>query len=284
MFRIPLIGVSVRPKKILFISSTNWIRKYAQRIESTLPTTRNNKKITPLGWFLLLIPTTTFGLGCWQVKRKAWKEDLISQLENKIHTAPVNLPENLDDLLNMEYRSVIVKGKFLHDKELYMGPRSFIRPDGIQTQGGLFSQQDNTNGYLIITPFKLSKRGETILINRGWVPRNKLKPETRLEGQINKEIEIIGVVRRGENRPQFSPDHKGNIFLYRDLGRMCAETGSDPIILDANYSSSTQNGPIGGQTRVTLRNDHLSYLITWFSLSAATSYMWFNQIVKRKSF
>ena len=58
----------------------------------------------------------------------------------------------------MEYRSVIVEGKFIHDKELYLGPRSFIHPDGVESQGGLFSQQNQTNGYLIITPFKLKGR------------------------------------------------------------------------------------------------------------------------------
>lgn len=39
-----------------------------------------------------------------------------------------------------------------------MGPRSLIRPDGGETQGGLFSQRDSGNGYLIVTPFQLADR------------------------------------------------------------------------------------------------------------------------------
>lgn len=46
----------------------------------------------------------------------------------------------------------------MHDKEMLMGPRSFIRPDGGETAGGLFSQRDTGNGYLVITPFKLADR------------------------------------------------------------------------------------------------------------------------------
>jgi len=40
-----------------------------------------------------LIPATTFGLGCWQVKRKIWKEQLIKDLNKQLSTAPVDLPE-----------------------------------------------------------------------------------------------------------------------------------------------------------------------------------------------
>lgn len=29
--------------------------------------------------------------------------------------------------------------------------------------------------------------------------------------------------------------------------------------------STVEGGPIGGQTRVTLRNEHLSYIITWLA-------------------
>lgn len=65
---------------------------------------------------------------------------------------------------------------------------------------------------------------------------------------------------------------------------MCALTGAQPIFLDANYNSSVPGGPIGGQTRITLRNDHLSYLVTWYSLSLATGFLWYRNILKRKPF
>ncbi|XP_067643774.1 SURF1-like protein [Eurosta solidaginis] len=242
---------------------------------------QSQNKITPLGWFLLLVPVSTFGLGCWQVKRKAWKEQLIKDLENQPKMEAVPLPADLSEVSAMEYRLVSVRGKFLHDKELLMGPRSLIRPDGKETDGGVFSQRDVGSGYLVITPFKLADREEIILINRGWVSRKQVNPETRKQGQINSEVELTGVVRMAESRPQFSPDHKGGVFLYRDLPKMARLTGATPIMLDATYESSIPGGPIGGQTRVTLRNEHLSYILTWFSLSAITSYLWYRQIVKR---
>uniref|UniRef100_A0A1B0B9F6 SURF1-like protein n=1 Tax=Glossina palpalis gambiensis TaxID=67801 RepID=A0A1B0B9F6_9MUSC len=191
---------------------------------------------------------------------------------------------SLDTLKNMEYRAVRVRGTFLHDKELIMGPRSFVRPDGAETAGGLFSQRDAGNGYWVVTPFQLADRDDIILINRGWIPRKYLKPESRKSGQIKGEVELTGVVRKGEQRPQFTPEHKGDVFLYRDLPRMCQLTGAQPVLLDASYQTTVPGGPIGGQTRITLRNDHLSYLITWYSLSLATSYLWYRIIIKRKPF
>ncbi|KAH8371492.1 hypothetical protein KR093_007706 [Drosophila rubida] len=280
--RCPIIGVQFRRK----------ITQQAQqqpKIEWTtsIPTGKKDKdKITALGWFLLLIPVTTFGLGCWQVKRKIWKEQLIKDLHKQLHTAPVELPEDLRQLDAMEYQLVTLRGNFLHDKEMQMGPRSLIRPDGVETQGGLFSQRDTGNGYLIVTPFKVADRDDIVLVNRGWVSRKHVDPKSRAAGQLSHEVQLTAVVRKGETRPQFTPDHKGgHIYLYRDLPRMCADTNAAPVFLDAVYDeNSPQNSPIGGQTRVTLRNDHLSYLVTWFSLSAATSYLWYRQIVKRIPF
>lgn len=65
---------------------------------------------------------------------------------------------SLEDVSRMEYQTVRVKGQFLHDKELYLGPRGLIRQNEGESAGGLFSQQNQTNGYLVITPFKLSGR------------------------------------------------------------------------------------------------------------------------------
>lgn len=203
-------------------------------------------------------------------------------MESKLHLPAEELPDNLDDLQSMEYQTIRVKGKFLHDKELFLGPRGFIKPGAAETGGGLISQQNTSSGYLVITPFKLADRGETILVNRGWVSRKNQAPETRAEGQAKGTVELLGVVRTAEPRPQFTPAHKSvNMFLYRDVPRMCELTGADPIFLDAKFESTIKGGPIGGQSRVTLRNEHLSYVVTWYSLSAFTAFLWFKQIFRK---
>lgn len=107
-----------------------------------------------------------------------------------------------------------------------------------------------------------------------------LKPENRPAGQISDTTDVIGLVRKGEGRPQFMPKSTGTTFLYRDVNKMCELTGAIPVYLDATLDSSVPNGPVGGQTIVTLKNDHLTYLITWFSLSSISALYWIKVMVR----
>lgn len=61
---------------------------------------------------------------------------------------------------------------------------------------------------------------------------------------------------------------------------MSQQTGAAPIFLDACSNTTVPGGPIGGQTRVGLRNEHTSYIVTWFGLSAFTSFLWYSRILK----
>uniref|UniRef100_A0A336N5E4 SURF1-like protein n=1 Tax=Culicoides sonorensis TaxID=179676 RepID=A0A336N5E4_CULSO len=239
------------------------------------------EKIGIGGYFLFALPVTAFGLGCWQVKRKIWKENLIKELESKTKLGPVPIPENLTDVDRMEYHTVKVTGEFLHDRELLLGPRSLITDGDMTSDGGLMTQKQETIGFHVITPLKLEGREEMILVNRGWIPASKKNPRTRPEGQIEGTVELQGVVRLAEVRPQFTPDHRENMYFYRDLVKMCKHTGAEPVFIDATFDSTVKGGPIGGQTRVSLRNEHNSYIITWFSLSAFTGWLWYSKIFKK---
>lgn len=121
---------------------------------------------------------------------------------------------------------------------------------------------------------------EKILVSRGWVPKNRLNPKARQEGQPSGVIELTGIVRKHENRPQFMPKmpEQGRYFAFRDVKRMSELTGSQPYLIDATTQAAAAGGPIGGQTQVTVRNEHLSYIFTWFSLSGLTAYFWYKLV------
>ncbi|XP_015592429.1 surfeit locus protein 1 isoform X2 [Cephus cinctus] len=255
------------------------------RIGVTSDKKDEEEPIGPFGFFLLGFPLVTLGLGTWQVYRRKWKLELIENLKSRTTSTPVEFPEDYYELESMEYYPVRVRGEFLHDKEFTIGPKSLIVDGAGASEGknALITQGQAYTGYYVITPFKLQDRDLTILVNRGWVSRKKKNPVTRPEGQISGPVEITGIVRLSETRPQFIPENKPNdgIWYYRDLDAMSELTGAAPIYLEQIYDESVPGGPRGGQTRITLRNEHLSYMITWYSLSAITSWMWYRQFIQK---
>ncbi|KYO23348.1 surfeit locus protein 1 [Alligator mississippiensis] len=236
-------------------------------------------------WGLLLIPVTTFCLGTWQVQRRKRKLKLIADLESRVGSEPVPLPSDPAELKELEYRSVKVRGYFDHSKELYVMPRSRVDPKREAREAGRLTSSPD-NGANIITPFYCTDLGITILVNRGFVPKKKLKPETRLNGQVTDEIDLVGVVRLSETRRPFVPENniERNHWHYRDLEAMAKVTGAEPIFIDADFRSTVPGGPIGGQTRVTLRNEHMQYIVTWYGLCAATSYLWYRRFIQKIPF
>ena len=69
--------------------------------------------------------------------------------------------------------------------------------------------------------------------------------------------------------------------FFRDIPGLAYKLGTEEIFIDADLKSSTPGGPIGGQSRVKLRNDHFSYLLTWFGLSACTLFMWCQKYIPK---
>uniref|UniRef100_A0A3P9M145 SURF1-like protein n=1 Tax=Oryzias latipes TaxID=8090 RepID=A0A3P9M145_ORYLA len=235
-----------------------------------------------LKWFLLLIPATTFGLGTWQVKRRQWKMGLIDDLHRLTTEEPIPLPLDPNEVNKLEYRRVRVRGRYDHSKELYIMPRSPVDPEKEAREAGSLSSSGET-GANVVTPFQCIDLGITILVNRGYVPRQKMRPETRMKGQVEDEVEVVGIIRLSENRKPFVPnnDVERNRWHYRDLEAMSHVTGAAPIFIDADFGSTIPGGPVGGQTRVTLRNEHMQYIITWYGLCAATTYMWYIKFIKK---
>ena len=76
------------------------------------------KSLNVLGLVYLfqIIPASAFGLGVWQVQRRSWKIELLKHSEEKTSAPPVPLPFDQEELLNLEFGKVHVRGKFEHDK------------------------------------------------------------------------------------------------------------------------------------------------------------------------
>ncbi len=125
---------------------------------------------------LAILPVLV-SLGVWQLHRAEEKQLLLDQFESQAHQVPIELSRITDSSELLPYQKVVLRGRFLTDRQFYLDNKIFHgRP-----------------GYEVITPLRLPDR-RVVLVNRGWIPqqggRADLPPvdtpqgETRLAGQV----------------------------------------------------------------------------------------------------
>jgi surfeit locus 1 family protein len=194
-------------------------------------------------------------LSIWQVQRLHWKEGLIAERVERTTAAPIALPPAGSDLAEQEFRRVALQGSFDHGHEFYLAARS----------------QNGNVGYWIVTPFAIDG-GDTVLVNRGWVPEDKKYPDKRAEGQIAGVTSLTGIIRLPQEKAFFQPENEvqKNVWFYVAPDQMVKAAGLQArtdLYLDADAAANPGGFPIGGQTRINLPNDHLQYAITWALLA-----------------
>lgn len=215
---------------------------------------------------MITVPAVLFmvSLCIWQVQRLYEKEAMIAERHERSEAEPIALPPMGADIAAAEFRRVTLNGRFDHAREFYLAARS----------------QNGNVGYWVVTPLVLGDGGGAVLVNRGWVPNEKKAPETRAEGQLAGDVAFDGIVRQPQRQSWFQPanEPKNNVWFYLDPAEMAASSGlpvRQDLYLDAVKTDVPGGFPLGGQTRITLPNDHLQYAITWGSLALALAVIYF---------
>lgn len=170
------------------------------------------------GIITALIPAIAFGLGTWQVFRLGWKTELLAILEDRLIRPPLPLPPRIDPtaIKEFDYRRVHARGRFLHDKEMLIGPR--IR--------------DGQNGYFVVTPLEREGAASTVLVNRGWIPKKfKRKEDRDKEALPQGDVVVEGLLREPWAKNFFTPDNnpEKKEFYFPDVGQMAEVSGSEPV-------------------------------------------------------
>lgn len=177
---------------------------------------------------MFAMPAIAFYLGTWQVRRLEWKNKLIASCESRLAYKPVPLPKSFtpDMCENWEYRRVILKGRFKHDEEMFVGPRVF----------------NGQKGYILFTPFVRKDTGQKLLIERGWISEEKISPDSRnlrhLSLPEGDNVEVVCLVRVPRQRGSFQwekKDKESRLWQVPDLYEMTKISGCPPIHLQALY-------------------------------------------------
>jgi len=198
-------------------------------------------------------------LGSWQLRRLAWKEDLIATTRAHINAPAVPVPSDpaaVDAAL--DYRHVTARGRFLGDQAFGFG----------------FSARDDRGGGELVVPLQLDD-GRTLLVDRGWVPSAMLPPATPPDLEPQGEVEVSGVARYRSDyqRPFFQPadDPARRRWFGWDLPAMADAVGRPllPIVLVAQSRPGDPPLPQPEAVSVDFPNDHLQYALTWYGLAVA---------------
>lgn len=212
-------------------------------------------------WALTLACLVVLGmliaLGTWQVERMQGKRAMIADRAQRLNAPPLNLPSAIPIPEALDFRRVQVQGRFLHDRELYLGNKL----------------RNGQAGYHIVTPL-MRADGSAVLVDRGWVPLDRKLPESRAAGQLDGQVVVQGIARLPRQAGWFVPMNQveGNFWFTVDLDEMgrAARLGTMlPVYIEAGPQQNPGGLPMGGQTDATLRDNHLVYAITWYSLAIA---------------
>ena len=211
----------------------------------------------PVAWFFFLLCFgTTLALGTWQVERLAWKEGIIVALAEANAKDPITvLPKDETELDALQFRKVVLTGTWLGTTEFHLAPRYW----------------HDQFGYTVVTPFKLAD-GRTVLVNRGWVPAALKEPQTRPQTAVKGHADIHGLIRVGAERSYFSPSNQPdkNLWFGRDILQMAEHANVQkivPVMVDLVGVQDSKQLPVPSDGTIRLRNDHLSYIITWYGIA-----------------
>ena len=193
-----------------------------------------------------LVLIALLALGTWQVHRLEWKTNLIEQVEARAFGDPVAAPMNGAP----EYLRVTTTGTYRHDLSLRIKAVTEIGP-----------------GSWVMTP--LETPDQTFWINRGFIPTGLPEADwLSPEGTVT----VTGLARESVPGGTLleANDPEANRWFSADLPVMSAQAGLDAAdyYIAADHTGPSAAFPRGGLTKVTFRNKHLSYAITWYAMAA----------------
>ena len=225
----------------------------------------------PSFWIFCLCALLAFvvliSLGNWQIRRLAWKEQLIADVTSRLESEPLQAP-GPDDWRDIDreshvYQPVTVTGRFDHSREVHVW-FALGKPKGGRYGGP---------GYMILTPFETAA-GWDVIINRGFVPEALKEKGSRPETLMTATQTLNGLMRFDEPKNWNSPeaDTVKNVWIVRQVAEMANYLQRDldktaPYWIDLTKGQGINGLPQGGETRVAFTNSHLQYALTWFGLA-----------------
>ncbi|MSP04666.1 MAG: SURF1 family protein [Acetobacteraceae bacterium] len=197
-------------------------------------------------------------LGIWQLQRMAWKQDTLIRIDRA-----EGGPARPLGAVPTPFSKVSVQGILRNAQAAYYGADIQITPAGPKM------------GARLIVPLDRAE-GPPVLVDRGWVPIEQLRPISQPTGPVFVE----GFVRPADTASWFSAsdDPRARRFYTLDpqtIGAAVGIANVAPFVIVALGQRPPEVYPIPAQRMPRPPNDHLNYAVTWFGLAFILSVIFF---------
>jgi cytochrome oxidase assembly protein ShyY1 len=226
------------------------------------------------GIFTLLMVAVFVGLGVWQLQRRVEKHALIAALTERLAAAPGALPQVSQwSALNPardEFRRVRFTATYQS------------APDAMVYSSGSSVREDISGpGTWAFLPARLPD-GATVAINAGFV-QNTMQDRAQEDRAVarlvtGEPVTLTGYIRFPEAAGALTPPEnmtkrlwftRDHLAMARALGWGDGGRPVAPFYIDLETPAPASGIPKPGPLEVHLKDDHLQYAITWFTLAGA---------------
>ena len=215
----------------------------------------------------------TVRLGLWQLDRAAQKIAIQTQIDARRTLAPLggaDLAHSSAAAEPQHYRRAVLRGRWLSDRTVFLDNR----------------QMNGAPGFFVVTPLRLDGSADTVIVLRGWTPRDFLD-RTVLPAlpMPAGSVEVDGMIAPPPSRLyEFSHEASGPIRQNLDLEGYAGETGLAllPLAMLQSDSAATAGDGLRRQWVPPALDvsKHYGYAFQWFALATlmAGLYVWFQLI------
>lgn len=215
----------------------------------------------------------TGSLGVWQLSRASEKQALEQRIVQRETLAPLenaDLPaeQALDGAL---HRPVRLRGQWQSEASVFLDNRPMA----------------GRSGFILVTPLRLAGSDRSILVQRGWVPRDFLdRTKVPVVPTPVGEVEVSGRLAPPPSQLfELGAAQGGLIRQNLDVAGFSLETGLSLIPASVLQAGSSPEGLLREWPRFEAAvHKHHGYAAQWFAMCAVIVglYLWFQWISPRR--
>ena len=224
--------------------------------------------------FTALMVLAFAGLGIWQLQRRTAKHALIAMLNERLAAAPAPLPAP-------SQWNALTPGRDEFRRIAFSATYAPL-PDAMVYSAGSAVRDDVSGpGTWAFLPAQLAD-GNIIVVNTGFV-QNTMQDRAQQDRAVRRlitgdPVEFTGYIRFPESAGALTPSEsvakrlwftRDHLAMSRVLGWVEGRKTVAPFYVDLESPAPESGIPKPGPLSVHLRDDHLQYAVTWFTLAFA---------------